>query len=47
MLLEQWDQEYPQWHYGHRDTDQVRRFRRDYNHACRLLATTEYELRGD
>jgi hypothetical protein len=47
MLLEQWDQEYPQWHYGHRDTDQVRRFRRDYNHACRLLATTAYELRGD
>jgi hypothetical protein len=24
MLLEQWDQEYPQWHYGHRDPDQAR-----------------------
>jgi hypothetical protein len=46
-LVEEWDRRYPQWRYGHTDTDQVRRFRRDYNLARRLLAAPAYELRED
>ncbi len=41
------DRLYPQWRYGYSDTDQVRRFRRDYNLVRRLLAAPKYELRED
>jgi hypothetical protein len=43
-LVKEWDQEYPQWRYGHDDTQQVRRFRRDYNLARRFLTSPSYEL---
>jgi hypothetical protein len=41
-LVKEWDDAYPQWRYGHEDTEQVRRFRRDYNLARRLLAAPSY-----
>jgi hypothetical protein len=43
-LVKEWDYVYPQWRYGHADTEQVRRFRRDYNLARRLLTAPNYEL---
>jgi hypothetical protein len=43
-LVKEWDDSNPQWRYGHDDTDQVRRFRRDYNLTRRLLAAPNYEL---
>jgi hypothetical protein len=46
-LVKEWDDAYPQWRYGHEDTEQVRRFRRDYNLARRLLAVPSYELREE
>jgi hypothetical protein len=46
-LVKQWDEAYPDWHYGHDDTEQVRRFRRDYNLARRLLTAPNYELRDE
>jgi hypothetical protein len=46
-LVKEWDNAYPQWRYGHDDTEQVRRFRRDYNLAQRLLTAPSYELREE
>jgi hypothetical protein len=46
-LVKEWDRENPQWRYGHDDTNQVRRFRRDYNLARRSLAAPNYELDED
>lgn len=46
-LVKEWDRENPQWRYGHDDTNQVRRFRRDYNLARRSLAAPNYELGED
>jgi hypothetical protein len=46
-LVKEWDHANPQWRYGHEDTQQVRRFRRDYNLARRLLAAPSYELREE
>jgi hypothetical protein len=46
-LVKEWDRTNPQWRYGHEDTEQVRRFRRDYNLARRLLAAPSYELREE
>ena len=46
-LVKEWDRANPQWRYGHEDTEQVRRFRRDYNLARRLLAAPSYELREE
>ena len=46
-LVKEWDHEYPQWRYRYDDTQQVRRFRRDFNLARRLLAAPSYELREE